>query len=81
MPAQEPDDLPGDLQPGHVRVQKQPIDTLHERHIALEHVVDVRHAGHRSSMNAKGGLCPPAYPTCSGGGREGGLTLPLIGSF
>ena len=47
MLTQEPDHLPADLQVRHVRVQVQPIDTLDlERHMTLEHVVDVRHARH-----------------------------------
>jgi hypothetical protein len=46
--------------------------------MALEHVVDVRHARHQRSMNAKRGLRPPGHPTRPGGGREGGpAPLPL----
>ena len=60
MPAQEPHQLAGHLQPRHIRVQQQPIDTLDlERHMTLEHVVDVRHARHRRMVTAEGGLRPP----------------------
>ena len=77
MVPEEPHDLTADLQPRHVRVQVQPIDTLDlERHMTLEHVVDVRHARHRPIVNAEGGLCPPGRPALDGGGREGGLPPP-----
>ena len=74
MTAQEPDHLPADLQPRHIRVQIQPIDTLNlERHMTLEHVVDVRHARHRHMVNAEGGLCPPGLTALDGGRPGGGL--------
>ena len=75
MPAQEPHHLTGHLQPGHVRIQQQPIDTVNlERHMTLEHVIDVRHARHPRMVNAEGGLRPPGLTALDGGGREGGLT-------
>ena len=74
MPASRTDHLPADLQPRHIRVQIQPVDALHlERHMTLEHVVDVRHARHRHRVNAEGRLCPPGLTALDGGGREGGL--------
>ena len=60
MPTQEAHNLATDLQIRHVRVQVQPIDTLDlERHMTLEHIVDVRHARHHRMVNATGRLCPP----------------------
>ena len=77
MAAQEPHDLPGNLQAGHVRVQKQPVDTLDlERHMTLEHLVDVRHARHNAMVNANDWLCPPSRPALDGG-RPGGGPAPL----
>jgi len=77
MPAQEPDDLTGHLQTRDVRVQQQPIDALDlERHVTLEHVIDVHHARHNRMVNAKGGLCPPGRPALDGG-RPGGGPDPL----
>jgi hypothetical protein len=75
MVPQESDRLPAQLERRQVRVQVQPIHAFDlERHVALEHVVEVRHARHPRSMNAKGGLRPPAPSALDGGGREGGLT-------
>jgi kynurenine formamidase len=72
MSAQEAHHLAGHLQPRHVGVEHQSIDTLDlERHAALEHVVDVRHAGHKRSMTSLGRLCRPAASNPTGGGREG----------
>jgi len=77
MAALEAHHLPAHLQVGDVRVQIQPIDTLDlERHMTLEHVIDVRHARHPRMVNAKGGLCPPARPARDGG-RPGGGPAPL----
>ena len=65
MATEEPHDLAGHLQPRHVRVQQQPIDTVDlERHMTLEHVVDIRHARHPRRMTRPG-------PSLDGGGREG----------
>jgi len=72
MPAHKPHDLAGHLQARDVRVQQGPIDALDlERHMTLEHVVDVRHARHPRMVNANGGLRPPDHPASTGGGREG----------
>jgi|SRR5579875_1790331 len=77
MLTQEADHLAADLQLRHIRVQVQPIDTLDlERHMTLEHVVDVRHARHAPMVNAEGGLCPPGLTTLDGG-RPGGGPDPL----
>jgi hypothetical protein len=48
--------------------------------MTLEHVVDVRHARHRPSMNQKGPTLPdPRSARVRGGGREGGhAPLPLV---
>ena len=74
MATQEPHHLTADLQLRHVRVQIQPIDTLDlERHMTLEHVIDIRHARHPRSI-PKGRLCRTAVTHPTGGGREGGLT-------
>ena len=60
MPRQKPHHLPANLQARHIRVQIQPVDALDlERHMTLEHVVDVRHARHPRSMERKGRLCRP----------------------
>ena len=68
MTTQEPHDLTGHLQPRDVRVQQQPIDTLDlERHMTLEHVVDVRHARHPRSNDA-------TRPVPQRGRPGGGLT-------
>jgi len=64
-----------DLPRAIVRVQVQPIDAFDlERHMTLEHVVDVRHARTPPRMvNAKGGLCPADHSALKGG-PGGGLT-------
>jgi hypothetical protein len=68
MSAQEPDQLPADLQARDVRVQIQPVHALDlERHMPIEDVVDVRHARHRRMVNAKDGLCPSGRPARDGG--------------
>jgi len=75
MRVQEPDHLPADLQIRDIRVQVQPIDTLDlERHMTLEHVVDVRHVSHPRSMTSIGPASPARRNEPTGGGREGGLT-------
>jgi len=72
MATQETNNLSTDLHRRPIRVHLQPIDALDlERHVTLEHVVDVRHARHPRSMDAKGGLCPPGRRTLDGGAREG----------
>jgi hypothetical protein len=50
----EPVDLRADLQPLHVSVQIQPIDTLDlQRDVPVEHIVDVHHSSrHPNTMNA-----------------------------
>ena len=78
MAAQEPHDLPGNLQAGHVRVQKQPVDTLDlERHMTLEHLIDVSHARRQRSMNAMG-PAPPTSRHAARGGRPGGGPAPFV---
>lgn len=75
MPAQKPNQLPADLQRRDVRVQIQPVDALDlERHIALQHVVDVRHARHSRMVNAKGRLRRLGLTALDEGRPGGGLT-------
>ena len=51
MTAQEPHHLTRHLKPRHIRVEHEPIDTLDlERHMTLEHLVDIRHAHHPRSI-------------------------------
>ena len=71
MPGQKLHHLPAHLQPRHVRVQIQPIDALHlERHMTLEHLVDVRHARHPSSVHHDARACHEStLPGC----------VPLVG--
>ena len=80
MAAQEPHDLPADLQVRDVRVQVQPVDTLNlKRHMALEHVVDVRDARHPRSMTRIGPALPARRHEPDGGRPGGGpAPLPLI---
>ena len=75
MTVQETNDLPADLQgSGRTRSRTTDRHTRSRAPLALEHVVDVRHARHPRVVNAKDGLRPPADPTLDpGGGREGGL--------
>ena len=82
---QEAHDLATHLQPRHVRVQIQPIDALHlERHMTLEHLVDVRHARRPSSVHhdaracPEGRLCRPDAQLTSGRGPGGGPALPPL---
>ena len=73
MVGQESHDLPGHLQVRNVRVQQQPIDTLHlERHVPVENLVDVRHRRHTNSLNA------PTTPrkTSRAGRGPGGRACP-----
>jgi hypothetical protein len=81
VPALEAHDLPADLQVRDVRVQVQPIDTLDlERHMTLEHVVDVRLARHPRSMDQIGPALPDRRPAPRGGRPGGGPDpLPLKG--
>lgn len=74
--AQEPHQLTGNLQPGRVRVQQQPIDTFDlERRMTLEHIVDVRHARHLRSMTPPGPALPDRRRHTTGG-RPGGGSPP-----
>src|SRR5579863_10223895 len=71
--------LPTDLQVRHVRVQIEPVHTLQlERHMTLEHLVDVRHARHRGSMTTQGPASPARRPNHSGRGPWGGPALPTL---
>ena len=79
MPTQEPHNLTGDLQPRHIRVEDHPVDALDlERHMTLEHIVDIRHARHPASMTAHAPRCHTQRPEPDGGGREGVHPLPLM---
>src|SRR5262249_27781 len=60
---QEVVDLRPDLQAGHVGVQIQPVDALHlQGHMTVEHVVDIHHARHRTSVVARGPAEPARQP-------------------
>jgi hypothetical protein len=78
--AQQPHDLTADLQVGDIGVEVQPVDTLDlERHIALEHVIDVHHARHMRSMTPPGPALPDRHPSpCEGRPRGGPAPLPLM---
>ena len=83
MLGDEPNDLPADLQVRDIRVEIQPIDTLDlKRHMALEDVVDVRHARgarHRPSIHHEGRLRRPGAPSRHPGRPGGGPDpLPLL---
>ena len=72
--------LPADLQIGHVRVQVEPVHAGEvERNMALEHVIDVHHAGHRTSLVAGGPALPARQPHRARGNvgrRPGGGACP-----
>ena len=71
--------MPAQLQRRQVRVQVQPVDAFDlERHVTLEHIVDVRHARHPRMVNAKGGLRPPDHPTLDRGEAGRGACPPSV---
>ena len=71
MPAQEPHQLAANLQGRHVAVQQQPVNTLNlERHMTLEHVIDVRHARHPRMVTRRAGFAgPDSRPATGEAGR------------
>jgi hypothetical protein len=78
---QELHHLPAHLQAPHIRIQAQSIDALDlERHMPLEHLVDVRHAHHPRSLTRKGRLCRPDLTPQAGRGPWGGPALPTLTS-
>ncbi|MGI8777458.1 MAG: hypothetical protein ACR2LJ_08745, partial [Acidimicrobiales bacterium] len=78
---QEPDHLAPHLQVGDVGVQVQAVDALDlQGHVPVQHVVDVHHVGHATSLVARRPALP-ARPTSplrrsSGRGPGGGDSLP-----
>ncbi|MDQ1359144.1 MAG: hypothetical protein QOG44_3517 [Acidimicrobiaceae bacterium] len=76
-----PCDLPTDLEVRDIRVQVQPINALHlQRHMTVEHLVDVDNRRHHQSLPARGPALPARQPQLtrrSRGGRPGGGPAPL----
>jgi hypothetical protein len=86
MTGEEDHRLIPDLEIGHLGVEIQPVDTVDlQRHMPVQHVIDVRHARHTTSVDA-GGRALPARQLTQALGRDrrgpgGGLALlPLSGS-
>ena len=60
MRRQEPHDLTAHLQPRHVDVQQHPVNAGHlQRHMPIQHVIDVRHRCHHAIVTGQGRLCRP----------------------
>ena len=82
MPGQEHHHLPTRLQVRHVGVQQHPVHALDlQRHMAVEHLIDIRRPRHTTSVTEQG-PAPPTEPNPPrdhpGRGPGGGPALPPL---